>query len=80
MKVGRLIELLRGYPVDMEVMIGRVDPNDGAEVDAVVFDVDKVRMKEVTLDVDGPAAKIASDYDFDEDADVENRIIIFPEV
>ena len=80
MTVEQLIKQLRGYPGYMEVMIGRVDPNDGAEVDAVVFDVDKVRMKEVTLDADGPTAKIASDYDFDEDADVENRVVIFPEV
>lgn len=78
MTVGELIEKLRDYPRDMEVCLAR-ERTPGGGLSTQVYDVDKIYMKEITYDLDD-VYRIASDDDFDEDADVENRVVIFPEV
>lgn len=75
MLVGELIEKLRDYPRDMEVVLTRVF--DGA-VDGNVYELGKVRMKEIVSDDE--RTWIASDNDFDDDHLTTNVIVIFPEV
>ena len=74
MNVGALIEHLRDYPRDMEVVLARVF--DGA-VDGNIYEVDKVRMKEITSDDE--RTWIASDNDFDADRDTSTVVVLFPE-
>ena len=74
MNVGALIEKLRDYPRDMEVVLTRVF--DGA-VDGNIYEVDKVRMKEITSDDE--RTWIASDNDFDADRDTSTVVVLFPE-
>ena len=75
MKVGDLIDKLRDYPRDMEVVMARVFDN---RVDGKLYDVDKTRMKEVVGD-DWEMA-IATDYDFDDDRETFNAVVLYPEV
>ena len=74
MKVGELIEKLRDYPRDMEVVLTRVF--DGA-VDGNIYEVGKVRMKEIVSDDE--RTWIASDNDFDNDRVTSTAVVLFPE-
>lgn len=74
MNVGDLIAKLRDYPRDMEIVLTRVF--DG-EVDGTVYDLDKIRMKEIASDDDG--TRIATSVDFDNDSDVTLAVVMFPE-
>ncbi len=74
MNVGELIEKLRDYPRDMEVVMARVF--DG-EVDGKLYDVDKTRMKEIVSDE--WEMTIASDADFDDDRETINAVVLYPE-
>jgi hypothetical protein len=73
MKVGALIDRLRHYPRDAEVVLARVF--DG-EVDGKVYDVDRIRMKEIVVE---PPAAIATDDDFDADRETVTAVVIYPE-
>ena len=73
MTVGELIEKLRDYPRDMEVVMTRVF--DGA-VDGNIYDVDKTRMKEITSDDE--RTWIATDADFDADRLTTNVVVLYP--
>ena len=74
MKVGELIEKLRDYPRDMEVVLTRVF--DGV-VDGNIYEVGKVRMKEIVSDDE--RTWIASDNDFDNDRVTSTAVVLFPE-
>lgn len=71
MTVQDLIEKLRDYPRDMEVVLARTF---GGKVDGMVYDIDKVRMKEVVV-----GERIATDFDFDNDADTATAVVLYPE-
>lgn len=75
MTVGQLMEKLRDYPRDMEVVMARVFDN---RVDGKLYDVDKTRMKEVVSDEWEMA--LATDTDFDEDRETVNAVVLYPEV
>ena len=75
MTVGDLIEKLRDYPRDMEVVLARIF--DG-HVDGKLYDLDKVRMKEVVSD-GWETLSVATDDDFDEDNETFNAVVLYPE-
>lgn len=74
MTVGDLIDKLRDYPRDMEVVLTRVF--DGA-VDGNIYEVGKVRMKEIVSDDE--RTWIATDADFDADRETFNAVVLYPE-
>lgn len=76
MTVGDLMAKLRDYPRDMEVMLARVFDN---EVDGKVYELDKVRMKEVALE-EGVVPVLATDHHFDIDEDTTTAVVLFPGV
>ena len=73
MTVQDLLEKLRDYPRDMEVVLMQSSAGVGQ---VFVSNVSKLRMKEVTLD---EACRVASDEDFDNDVDLELAVVIYPE-
>lgn len=76
MTVGDLMAKLRDYPRDMEVMLARVFDN---EVDGKVYELDKVRMKDVALE-EGIVPVLANDFHFDMDEDTSTAVVLFPGV
>lgn len=75
MNVKDLIEKLRDYPGDMEVMIA--NKVDGVVIEVVVSDVTKARMKEVYFSEDLDEFLLADDNAFDQGVDVNNVVVLF---